>query len=311
MAAASLSFIVGILGNIISLLVFASPIRTFQKIIVKKSTENYKSLPYISTLLSTSLWTFYGYLKPGGLLIMTVNGAGTVLQLIYITLFIIFATKEKKIKTLIALGVLNIGFVGVVIAVNLLAIHGSLRITVVGSVCAALTIFMYASPLTAMRTVIKKKSVEYMPFFLSLFLFLNAGVWSVYSVLVKDYFMGVPNGIGFVLGSTQLILYTIYKNKAEPIKSMDKITSAEIKEGSGHVVIGLTDEEKEATNNSDKLPNKTLGKGNSDPNPKPGLTRQISSLPVILKSLSLGPYDINYSFSRDKNGDIIGIVEDS
>ena len=30
-----------------------------------------------------------------------------------------------------------------------------------------------------------------MPFFLSFFLFLNGGVWSVYAVLVKDYYIGV------------------------------------------------------------------------------------------------------------------------
>lgn len=41
------------------------------------------------------------------------------------------------------------------------------------------------------RTVTKTKSVEYMPFFLSFFLFLNAGVWSTYAVLVKDYYIGV------------------------------------------------------------------------------------------------------------------------
>ena len=41
------------------------------------------------------------------------------------------------------------------------------------------------------RTVVKTRSVEYMPFSLSFFLFLNGGVWSVYSVLVKDYFIGV------------------------------------------------------------------------------------------------------------------------
>ena len=40
------------------------------------------------------------------------------------------------------------------------------------------------------RTVVKTRSVEYMPFSLS-FLFLNGGVWSVYSLLVKDYFIGV------------------------------------------------------------------------------------------------------------------------
>jgi solute carrier family 50 protein (sugar transporter) len=39
--------------------------------------------------------------------------------------------------------------------------------------------------------VVKTRSVEYMPFSLSFFLFLNGGVWRVYSLLVKDYFIGV------------------------------------------------------------------------------------------------------------------------
>lgn len=41
------------------------------------------------------------------------------------------------------------------------------------------------------RMVIKTKSVEFMPFSLSFFLFLNGGVWSAYAALVKDYFIGV------------------------------------------------------------------------------------------------------------------------
>lgn len=65
----------------------------------KKSTENYKGVPYITTLLSTSLWTFYGLLNPDGLLVMTVNGAGAVLQFIYVTLFIIYAPKDKKVNS--------------------------------------------------------------------------------------------------------------------------------------------------------------------------------------------------------------------
>ena len=63
----------------------------------KKSTENYKGIPYITTLLSTSLWSFYGILKPGGLLVLTVNGAGAVMQLIYVTLFLVYAPKEVKV----------------------------------------------------------------------------------------------------------------------------------------------------------------------------------------------------------------------
>lgn len=45
---------------------------------------------------------------------------------------------------------LNVGFLGAVIMVALLAIHGNLRITFVGILCAALTIGMYAAPLSAM-----------------------------------------------------------------------------------------------------------------------------------------------------------------
>ncbi|XP_028065293.1 bidirectional sugar transporter SWEET16-like [Camellia sinensis] len=95
---ASLSFIIGIIGNIISILVFASPIGTFKGVVKKKSTENYNGLPYITTLLSTSLWTFYGILKPGGLLILTVNGAGAVLQFIYVTLFLVYAPRDIKVN---------------------------------------------------------------------------------------------------------------------------------------------------------------------------------------------------------------------
>lgn len=91
----------------------------------------------------------------------------------------------------------------------------------------------------AQKTVITTKSVEFMPFFLSFFLFLNGGIWATYAVLDRDIFLGVtlsftrnaltkcylsdasrfsvkplqiPNGTGFVLGAIQLIIYAIYKN---------------------------------------------------------------------------------------------------
>ncbi|XP_026460095.1 bidirectional sugar transporter SWEET16-like isoform X2 [Papaver somniferum] len=190
MAALTISFIVGVIGNIISILVFLSPITTFRGIVKKKATENFKGIPYICTLLSTSLWTYYGLLKPDGMLIITVNGAGAVLQVIYVTLFIFYAPKDSKIKHLKLAGILNVGFYGAVLLVTLLATHGSLRLTVVGFICAGLTLGMYGAPLGAMKNVIATKSVEYMPFMLTFFLFLNGGIWSVYSVLVKDFFIG-------------------------------------------------------------------------------------------------------------------------
>ncbi|KAL6902062.1 hypothetical protein ACP4OV_004938 [Aristida adscensionis] len=209
------SFFVGIVGNVISILVFASPISTFRRIVRNKSTEDFRWLPYVTTLLSTSLWTFYGLLKPGGLLVVTVNGAGAALEAIYVTLYLAYAPKETKTKMAKLVLAVNVGFLAAVVVVTLLALHGGARLLAVGLLCAALTIGMYAAPMAAMRTVVKTRSVEFMPFSLSFFLFLNGGVWSVYSVLVRDYFIGVPNVIGFALGTAQLALYLAYRKKAK------------------------------------------------------------------------------------------------
>ncbi|KAL6593889.1 hypothetical protein ACP70R_048790 [Stipagrostis hirtigluma subsp. patula] len=214
------SFFVGIIGNIISILVFASPITTFRRIVRNKSTEDFRWLPYVTTLLSTSLWTFYGLLKPGGLLVVTVNGAGAALEAAYVTLYLVYAPKETKAKMAKLVLAVNVGFLAAVVVVTLLALHGGARLFAVGLLCAALTIGMYAAPMAVMRTVVKTRSVEYMPFSLSFFLFLNGGVWSVYSLLVKDYFIGVPNAVGFILGTAQLALYAAYRKKTRTVVAL-------------------------------------------------------------------------------------------
>ncbi|KAH1079202.1 hypothetical protein AAZX31_19G218200 [Glycine max] len=210
---ASLTFAVGIIGTVLSLLVFASPIKTFCRVVKKKSTENYKGAPYITTFLCTSLWTSYGVLKPGGFQIAIVNGAGAVFHCTYIILFLVYSPQDQKVKTALWVAILDVGFLGTVISVTLFALHGTIQLSVLGMFCSGLTIIMYASPLLSMKMVIQTKSVEYMPFLLSFFMFLNAGVWALYSFLVKDFFIGIPNLIGLILGSTQLTVYVVYKKK--------------------------------------------------------------------------------------------------
>nr|XP_010921652.1 bidirectional sugar transporter SWEET17 isoform X1 [Elaeis guineensis] len=209
----ALLLFIGVVGNVISVLVFASPIKTFWKIVRNGSTEDFESAPYVVTLLSSSLWVYYGITKPDGFLVATVNGVGIILEAIYVTLFLIYATPSLRAKTAILVALLDVGIFGVVVLVTrLVAIDETTRVMVIGAICACLNVFMYGSPLVAMKTVITTKSVEYMPFFLSFFLFLNGGTWTVYAVLDRDIFLGIPNGIGFFLGTIQLVLYMIYMN---------------------------------------------------------------------------------------------------
>ncbi|KAK3197977.1 hypothetical protein Dsin_021392 [Dipteronia sinensis] len=238
--------------------------------------------------MSTSLWALYGLMKPGGFLIMTVSGAGAVLQLTYITLFLIYSPREKKIKTAKLAVILDVGFLGTVLAITLLAMHKlSLRLAFIGIICGVLGIGVYASPLLAMRLVIKTKSVEYMPFSLSFFLFLNAGIWSIYAVLVKDIYIGVPNAIGFVLGSAQLILYVIYKNKSKSTISTDVMEV----DGSAHLVkqtieMGAHEDDDEFDDDGNKVKDgRILNRGTSLP--KSSFNRQYSLLKLI-RTVSLG-----------------------
>ncbi|PIN21556.1 Multitransmembrane protein [Handroanthus impetiginosus] len=206
-----LVFLVGVIGNVISVLMFLSPGKTFLRIVKNKSTEEFESLPYICTLLNSSLWTYYGVMKPGSYLVATVNGFGVVVEIIYIALFLSFAPPPKRVKTALLFGILDVGFLAATISATYFLLERDGRIDAIGLMSSGLNVIMYASPLSAMKTVVTTKSVEYMPFLLSFFFFLNGGIWTFYAVLVRDWFLGVPNAIGFMLGTLQLMLYGIYK----------------------------------------------------------------------------------------------------
>ncbi|KAL9314853.1 hypothetical protein ACSQ67_020305 [Phaseolus vulgaris] len=222
------SFIFGVIGNIISILMFLSPVPTFWKIIKQKSTEDFSSLPYICTLLNCSLWTYYGIIKPGEYLVATVNGFGILVEIIYIILFLIYAQKSIRVRTAILAVILDVVIFAAAVATTLLALQGDGRSGAVGVMGAGLNIVMYSSPLSVMKTVVTTKSVEYMPFLLSFFFFLNGGAWLLYAVLVRDVILGVPNGTGFLLGAMQLGLYCIYRNGGR------KVSEKRLEEGMQH-----------------------------------------------------------------------------
>jgi len=174
-------------------------------------------LPYICTLLGSSLWTYYGIVTPGEYLVSTVNGFGALVETIYVSLFLFYAPRHLKLKTVVVVAMLNVFFpIAAIVATRSAFEDEKMRSQSIGFISAGLNIIMYGSPLSAMKTVVTTKSVKYMPFWLSFFLFLNGAIWAVYALLQHDVFLLVPNGVGFVFGTMQLILYGIYRN-AKPV----------------------------------------------------------------------------------------------
>ncbi|VFQ84543.1 unnamed protein product [Cuscuta campestris] len=93
-----LSFYIGIIGFVPSILIFFSPVEVFWRIVRKRSTEEFESIPYMATLLCSCLWCYYGLTKPGELKVFAINAIGVLTQSFYLLIFIIFA--PPKLKTI-------------------------------------------------------------------------------------------------------------------------------------------------------------------------------------------------------------------
>lgn len=216
-------FVFGIFGDATGLLLFLAPLITFKRIVMNKSTEQFSGIPYVMTLLNCLLSAWYGlpFISPNNLLVSTINGTGAAIEAIYVLIFVIHAPKKEKAKIL-GLFTFVISVFAAVALISLFALHTKKsRKLFSGFAASIFSIIMYGSPLSIMRTVIKTKSVEYMPFFLSLFVFFCGTSWFIFGLLGKDPFVAVPNGFGCGLGAIQLILYAIYRDNKNESKKLD------------------------------------------------------------------------------------------
>ncbi|XXG74304.1 hypothetical protein AAC387_Pa07g3062 [Persea americana] len=225
--------VVGIIGNVISFGLFISPVPTFCKIWKKRDVEEFSPVPYLATLLNCMLWVFYGlpFVTPNSVLVLTINGAGLVLEAIYLSMYFAFSTKKQRLKALTIL-LIELAFMALVVVLVLTLAHThKKRMLIVGILCVIFGTGMYVSPLSVMRTVISTKSVKYMPFYLSLANFLNGVCWTAYALIRFDIYLTIPNGLGAIFGALQLILYgwyyssTNWDDEAEPASEMQLPTT--------------------------------------------------------------------------------------
>ncbi|KAF3436392.1 hypothetical protein FNV43_RR23484 [Rhamnella rubrinervis] len=218
MAPHQLAFVFGILGNIVSFLVYLAPLPTFYRVFKRKSTEGFQALPYSVALFSAMLMLYYAFLKSNdAFMLITINSIGCAIEAIYLTMYMIYAPPNARIYTAKLLALFNAGAYGLILLSTFFISNSPKRLKVVGWICAVFSVSVFAAPLAIMRQVVKTKSVEYMPFSLSFCLTLCAVMWFFYGLLIKDMFVATPNTLGFTFGIAQMILYIIYKNAKKSV----------------------------------------------------------------------------------------------
>ncbi|CAM8925619.1 unnamed protein product [Rhodiola kirilowii] len=207
--AAALVF--GILGNITSFLVMLASLPTFYNICKKKSTGEFQGVPYILNVFSATLWIYYAS-HPVHVPLFVTNSVRIVIAIVYILIFIKYATKAARMSIVNHL-LLNLGVLLLLaLSAQFIVKKEATRVMFLGWVCVAYSIAVFAAPFGVIRQVIRTKSVEFMPLGLSLFLTINAVMWSVYGLLHKDLYIAIPNVLGVLLGIAQLVLYMAYHN---------------------------------------------------------------------------------------------------
>ncbi|KAI3517711.1 hypothetical protein L1887_16928 [Cichorium endivia] len=224
---ALLHLAVGLMGNAASFLLYVAPMWTFARVIKMKSTEEFSFLPYTITLLNCLLYTWYGLpvvsYQWENFPMITINGLGILFELSFIIIFIWFTSPKQKLKAGVMTTVVILIFsTTALISTYMLHDHPT-RKKLVGTVGLAASVGMYASPLVVMKKVIETKSVEYMPFSLSLFSFIASALWLAYGLLGQDLLIAAPNIVGCPLGALQLALYCKYRNRVmeEPKEEWD------------------------------------------------------------------------------------------
>ncbi|KAG8383317.1 hypothetical protein BUALT_Bualt05G0172100 [Buddleja alternifolia] len=206
------AFTFGILGNIVSIFVYLSPVPTFVRIYKEKSTMGFDSLPYVVALFSAMLWMYYAFIKTNAILLISINSFGCIIETIYIVMYLIYASTKARTRSAKLVGLMNVGLFSLIFLLTLFTINGSDRVRVVGWICVAVSVIVFVAPLSIVFQVVRTRSVEFMPFPLSFFLTLSAVMWFAYGLFQKDLCVALPNVLGFFLGMLQMLLFGIFRS---------------------------------------------------------------------------------------------------
>ncbi|XP_073356865.1 bidirectional sugar transporter SWEET14-like [Aegilops tauschii subsp. strangulata] len=235
------AFAFGLLGNVISFMTYLAPLPTFYRIYRSKSTQGFQSVPYVVALFNAMLWIYYALLKSNECLLITINSAGCIIETIYIVIYLTYAPKQAKLFTAKILLLLNVGVFGLILLLTLLLSEGEKRVVMLGWVCVGFSVSVFIAPLSVILSthpsypmlvcidpsnnsdkcivpqssqclVVRTRSVEFMPFSLSLSLTISSVVWFLYGLLIKDKYVALPNILGFAFGVIQMGLCAVYRN---------------------------------------------------------------------------------------------------
>lgn len=225
----SIRVIVGIIGSVVCVLLYAVPVLTFKRVVKEASVGEFSCVPYILALFSAFTWGWYGFpiVSDGweNLSLFGTCAVGVLFEASFVVVYVWFAPRDKK-KSVVLMVSLVVATLCVIVSLSSFVFHTHhMRKQFVGSIGIVTSISMYSAPLVAVKQVILTKSVEFMPFYLSLFSLLTSFTWMLYGILGRDPYLTAPNGAGCLTGLLQIAVYCIYSRSNRPPTAVNGATT--------------------------------------------------------------------------------------
>ena len=204
-----LKIIFGIVVSITSSLIYLSPIIPFYKIL--KDELEYKKYPGLVLMLSLMnciLWTDYGLLIYDKYIYIS-NSIGGIFLLVWITIYLFFLSKQNF--------KLSVGFnVFLLISIAFIMAFFYFIMPKEGTGIAAtfFNLLLYVMPVKNILKVIDKTNIKYIPIYSVILGLVNSICWLIYAICSKKYDIYytilIAQGVGFVLGIFQIVIYIKY-----------------------------------------------------------------------------------------------------
>ncbi len=192
-----------LLGNILQtsgpaffLAIQGSSLKTAFEIHDAKSVGPLSAIPFLTLFVNCTIWSIYGFRKKD-MTVLVPNAIGVISGLVCSSIYHLHVGKKpNRLYFLVA---------------ALILIASTTSLGTVGYLGCALAIGTTGSPLATLKTVLKTKSTEALPFLTSFMMFCNAIAWSSYGILLaKDPFITVPNVVGLALAILQLSMFGLF-----------------------------------------------------------------------------------------------------
>ena len=197
-----LGFWLSIIGTILGLLLTLAPITQFIKILKKQ--ESYKIIPekvlIFNTICAISWfvnWNRLGYSIP-----YLSAGINTIISLLLCGIYLYFYAGEKILNFIVAAFI----YYDLVFQYYYLCKY-NFSIKTVGNLAMIINIIQFFSPFSNILFVVKTGNIKLISLSSSLIGSFCSLIWFFYGLIIRNFNLMIPNGIGFFLSIIQIIIY--------------------------------------------------------------------------------------------------------